>query len=92
MATINVEIQTPDVTVKITGRGEERQLRAILASFGAWADSPGGVSGRILGSPAERSEDGNQGSTAGQSRVPRRSEAEPGNKGRTCGEPAAGSP
>lgn len=44
------------------------------------ADSPvGGVSGRILGSPAERSGAGNQGSTDGQSRVPRRSDAEPGN-------------
>lgn len=43
------------------------------------ADSPGGVSGRILCSPAERSEAGNKGETDGQSRVPRRSEAEPGN-------------
>jgi hypothetical protein len=43
------------------------------------ADSPGGVSGRIAGSPAERSVAGNQCSTAGQSRVPRRSAAEPGN-------------
>ena len=43
------------------------------------ADSPGGVSGRILGSPAERSEAGNKGSTPGQSRVPRRSVAQPGN-------------
>lgn len=43
------------------------------------ADTAAAVSGRILGSPAQRSGAGNQGSTAGQSRVPRRSEAEPGN-------------